>query len=241
MGSTGCMGVGKGYAAANDFLVREVSQDASKGTSFEVLKSSFVGSTWYAAVKVQTPPQPAYVIALIFKTCRRGGEFIYKDMEESMGPCEVDCPASIMKLLTPIEELERLGVSTSYAAEWRANVKAAAEKRAMARKSKSEFIDGQVVRFPNPLSFNKGKTMVDVATVRHFTRRNRRKLGFIAHENGDFLFRVRPGTLDGIIVVKNNEASPNAAAALVVAPPKFDPVAFLRGRAEDAGASVSAG
>lgn len=90
------------------------NQDGSN----EVLKSSFVGSTYYAAVKVQrtgeTPDQTSieYTIAAVVKTSCSQGEFCYKSMDETVGPGLSQCPPGILKLLTPIDELERLGVVT---------------------------------------------------------------------------------------------------------------------------------
>ena len=39
-------------------------------------------------------------------------------VDESMGPCEVNCPGRIMRLLSPIEDIPDPG----YAADWRARV-----------------------------------------------------------------------------------------------------------------------
>ena len=67
---------------------------------YEVLKSSMVGTTYYAAVKVKSSGE---VFAAVFLTSTNGYDFGYKDMEESMGPCSYDCPLSILKLLTKTE------------------------------------------------------------------------------------------------------------------------------------------
>src|SRR3546814_19605923 len=48
--------------------------------------------------------------------------FGYKDMDETMGPCEADCPARILDLLTPTDK--------EYAREWRARCCANLARRA---------------------------------------------------------------------------------------------------------------
>ncbi|MGB5083320.1 MAG: hypothetical protein WBO09_01670 [Methylocystis silviterrae] len=73
---------------------------------------------------------------------REGYIFGYKDMEESMGPCECECPSSILDLLTPTDN--------EYAQEWRA--------RCRARADKSPPRAGQTIVFEQPVSFSDGKT-----------------------------------------------------------------------------------
>ena len=89
--------------------------------SFEVLKSAMVGSVYYAAVRgikqcedngniYTTTP----VFAAVFLTSTDAKDyynFAYKDMDESCGPYNYDCPKSILDLLSPTEN--------EYANEWR--------------------------------------------------------------------------------------------------------------------------
>ena len=86
---------------------------------YEVLKSSMVGSTYYAAVKIttfatETEPEKVDVFAGIVLTAVNNKDyfnFSYKDMCESMGPCEDNCPKGILDLLTP--------TNSEYANAWR--------------------------------------------------------------------------------------------------------------------------
>lgn len=86
---------------------------------FEVLKSSMVGSTYYAAVKrtkfaTETEPELSQVFAAICLTSTNMKDyfnFAYKDMDESCGPYQCDCPKGILDLLSPTEN--------EYANEWR--------------------------------------------------------------------------------------------------------------------------
>jgi hypothetical protein len=104
-------------------------EDLNRG-HFDVLKSSMVGSTYYAAVKplkkyngnddngehiyIDIPEDEQRVFAVVFLTSTNMKDyfnFAYKDMDESCGPYQCDCPRSILDLLTPTEN--------EYAKEWR--------------------------------------------------------------------------------------------------------------------------
>lgn len=86
---------------------------------FEVLKSYMVGSTYYAAVKrtkfaTENEPEDSLVFAAIVLTSVNNKDyynFSYKDMDETVGPCQYGCPKSILDLLTPTK--------SKYANEWR--------------------------------------------------------------------------------------------------------------------------
>lgn len=94
-----------------------------------VLKSAMVGSTYYAAVETKKVTGERQVWAAIFLTCGKTRhdhtDWGYKDMDETMGPNEAKCPASILALLTPTD--------SQWANEWREkcrqNLAAAAAKR----------------------------------------------------------------------------------------------------------------
>ena len=97
---------------------------------YDVLKSSMVGSTYYAAVRplkkyggkdengstiaIDIPEEEQCVTAVIFLTSTDTKDyynFSYKDMVETMGPYRYDCPKNILDLLTPTDN--------EYANEWR--------------------------------------------------------------------------------------------------------------------------
>lgn len=81
----------------------------------EVLKSSMVGSTYYAAVRSFNKENGfECVTAAVCLTSTNNKDyynFAYKDMDESMGPYKYDCPKGILELLSPTEN--------EYALEWR--------------------------------------------------------------------------------------------------------------------------
>lgn len=89
---------------------------------YDVLKSSMVGSTYYAAVKplkkyggkdengntiaIDIPVEEQRVFAVVFLTStdrKDYFDFSYKDMSEDMGPYQCDCPKSILDLLSPTD------------------------------------------------------------------------------------------------------------------------------------------
>ena len=104
-------------------------KDGNLITTNRVLKSAMVGSTYYAAVESRSAWGARKVWASIFLTCGQTKHdhtaWGYKCMDESMGPNESKCPASILALLTPTD--------SQWANEWRErcrkNIAAAAERR----------------------------------------------------------------------------------------------------------------
>ena len=81
----------------------------------EVLKSSMVGSTYYAAIKsfnkTNGCEDVTAIVCLTSANTKDYYNFAYKDMDESMGPYKYDCPKGILDLLTPTDSI--------YANEWR--------------------------------------------------------------------------------------------------------------------------
>lgn len=75
---------------------------------YAVVKSAMVGSVYYAAVKTVDSDE---VWAAVFLTGVDGNEFYYKDMDETVIPCEHKCPKSILNILTPTDN--------QYANTWR--------------------------------------------------------------------------------------------------------------------------
>lgn len=92
---------------------------------YKVLKSSMVGSTYYAAVKplkkygadgqyADIPEEEQKVFAAVFLTSTNAKDyfnFSYKEMDETVGPCQQECPKAILDLLT--------STKNEYANNWR--------------------------------------------------------------------------------------------------------------------------
>lgn len=120
----------------NIFNQDMVTYDSDKVIGkFEVLKSAMVGSTYYAAVKrtkfeTETESEKSIVFAVVCVTRVDTKEYLnfsYKDMDETCGPYQHDCPKSILDLLTPTDN--------EYANEWRAacyrNIKRKQDKNSL--------------------------------------------------------------------------------------------------------------
>ena len=107
----------------------ESTVDGKVVSRHRVLKSAMVGSTYYAAVTTEKEGQPTKVWAAVFLTCGKGKDgtvWGYKDMDETMGPCQTKCPPSILALLTPTDE--------KWALEWREKCRQYAASKADERK-----------------------------------------------------------------------------------------------------------
>lgn len=93
-----------------------------------VLRSALVRMrTYYAAVEHIRAGKEREVFAIVCLVRynprdRDGYIFGYKDMDESMGPCEAECPTAILDLLTDTDK--------DYTRAWRARCRQAAETRA---------------------------------------------------------------------------------------------------------------
>ena len=99
------------------------------GDKCRVLKSAMVGATWYGACERTRPGRKPYVFAGVCLTrldSKEGYNFGYKDMDESCGPLQRDCPVSNLKMLSPSDD--------KYAVEWRKACRENAAKKAAARK-----------------------------------------------------------------------------------------------------------
>lgn len=126
------------------------SPDAAKDrpTGLRVLRSSMVGQVYYAAVQSYEAAGPKSVFAVVCLTrwnpkARDGHIFGYKDMDESCGPYEAQCPARILDLLTE--------PANDYAREWRE--KCRARLRLTERKLPKS---GDRLIFAEPIRFTDG-------------------------------------------------------------------------------------
>ena len=136
-------------------LTAKCNYDNERRT-LQALAAARVGNTVYMAIKsTDKATGESYVFAaviLISNTKKHG--FGYKDMDESMGPCQCDCPARIMRLLTPIADLP----SPGYAADWRARVEARNNAKRLQRARRQSLRIGSIVTLPSPATFPGGLT-----------------------------------------------------------------------------------
>lgn len=92
----------------NGKIDKKVELDEMFSRNQKILKSQMVGSTYFAAVQDESTKETWVTIVL---TQMQNGEFFYKDMDETVGPYNYNCPESILKLLSPTEN--------KLANEWR--------------------------------------------------------------------------------------------------------------------------
>ncbi|MBQ6128715.1 MAG: hypothetical protein IJI51_03555 [Lachnospiraceae bacterium] len=69
----------------------------------KVLKSSLVGSVYYAAVEITNEDKAPFVLGAVILTAIDGRNIGMKIIEETCGPCEDQCPIGILKLLSPTD------------------------------------------------------------------------------------------------------------------------------------------
>lgn len=151
-----------GHATPKAYLDAQFTYDRKydDGSTYamRVLESACVGNrVWYAATRVERSGQEPYVIALVClvrwtPNAKDGFLFAYKDMEESMGPCEAECPERILRRLTP--------TTNRHALDWRERCRA----RLRLRSRKIE--DGMRIRLAAPLTFTDGFVGSDFIVVK---------------------------------------------------------------------------
>ena len=89
------------------------------GNGVETLKRKFVGNNMWA---VQRTKDGITFACLYLIKGGRGQDWGYKDVDETMGPCQHDFPASWLDLLSP--------ALSDYAVSWRENVRKRAAEMA---------------------------------------------------------------------------------------------------------------
>lgn len=105
-----------------------------------LVASAMVGTQYYAAYRSKKTGE---VFAVVVITRTQGGEWGYKVMDESVEPYYYNCPAKILKLLTPTDQ--------PHANEWRQKCVQASVRKTLAKSLKN----GDVIKFDDQLSFGK--------------------------------------------------------------------------------------
>ena len=152
----------KDHSGPRQYLDAQFTYERPDAIS-KVLRSALVGMrVYYAAVeliRIATGAREVWAAICLVRynpRDREGYIFGYKDMEESMGPCECDCPESILNLLTPTDR--------EYAVQWRARCRENTAAR-RARAAKPSPRAGQVIVFDEPLSFADGRSFERLEVV----------------------------------------------------------------------------
>jgi hypothetical protein len=119
----------------------------SWGEDYEVLDSALVKrNTLYGAIRKKST-QEVFCAVFLIRWSRDYYNFSYKDMTEFAGPCEVECPKRIMKLLTPLDENNS---KNQFAIKWRKSVNEYWELRDMLKRK------DVCIKTKNPVEFTSG-------------------------------------------------------------------------------------
>ncbi len=164
-----------GFKTPSEYLDDQFTFDRAE-RSYRVLRSALVAMRrYYAAVeRIEKPSGERSVFAIVclvdYSPRNKDGHvFGYKDMAETVGLDEVDCPAAILDLLTPTD--------SKWAKEWRQNCRA--------RLAKPKPKAGQTLVLATPLQFSDGETLSRFRVVER-TRRNRKRIVFRGDNGGDY-------------------------------------------------------
>ena len=124
-----------------------------------VLRSALVKMrTYYAAVELLRPDRGREVVGIVCLVRynprdREGYVFGYKDLDETMGPLEAECPAAILDLLTPTDN--------THALAWREQCRAAAARR----RARPRLRNGWTLVFDEPVTFTDGASHARLEVV----------------------------------------------------------------------------
>ena len=174
----------EGHSGPRQYLDAQFTFERPDSIS-KVLRSALAGMrVYYAAVeqiRIATGAREVWAAICLVRYNPRDSEghiFGYKDMEESMAPCDCDCPAPILDLLTPTD--------AQHALQWRARCRenAAARRGKAARTSPGV---GQVIVFDEPLSFADGRSFQRPEVIAN--PRGHRTVLFRAHGSSS-LYRI---------------------------------------------------
>jgi hypothetical protein len=141
-----------GHASAKDYLDAQFTYEHTLeegGTrGLKVLASSCPHNrVWYAAAQAMTNGVGGEIFAIVCLVKwnprdKEGYIFGYKDMDETMGPCEANCPTRILALLTPTDN--------KHASQWRERCRQNAARR------QRKLTNGDRIRLDRPLTFTDG-------------------------------------------------------------------------------------
>jgi hypothetical protein len=132
-----------------DHLTRELCGDYLEIVDCTTIKGTFYAAVRYTQEKGMYPVGHTFGLVVLQRRQPRdsyGHNYYRKEIDETMGPNEAECPVRILDLLSPTD--------SEYAQEWRE----ACRKNATRKASLPKVKKGDVVQFAHPLSFNNGMT-----------------------------------------------------------------------------------
>jgi hypothetical protein len=188
------------------YLKAKYNYDCDTHT-LQTLDGARIGNTVYLAVKStvkKTSRSFVFAAVILIRNTKKDG-FGYKDMDESMGPCECNCPQRIMRLLSPTADIPHPG----YTADWRARVAAWHEEQRQRRQRRNSLHVGNIVTLPIEVRFSDGFTARSFR-VAHFCRRTPI---FEALDRPGFYCRLRSSTLANAEITQPQISVASAPAA----------------------------
>ena len=108
----------------------------------------------YQVLDKEKKPEKVVAIMCLIRYTRDHYNFGYKDMDETMGPYYYNCPARILKQLTPTDNETALA--------WRN----ACQERLDKRKARKKLKVGDMIRFDKALKFTDGSKLSDFIVVK---------------------------------------------------------------------------
>jgi len=150
----------KGRESVREFFEKQWNRETPE-LSQKILACYATWTTAYMAFEIKTP-EKREVVGVVCQLrhvprAKDGYNFGYKDMDETVGPCEFRCPATILALLTP--------TTHEYALDWRKRCQERIDKRAKAPSVKA----GDWVKFASPITFRGGETLDTLQWVKGST------------------------------------------------------------------------
>lgn len=141
MGWTGCHynGLLKTNAQKKIAIRERFGNDPEWGI---ILKDALVGNTYYGAVKYTKTGEVFALIVLISVDNKDYFNLNYKEMCDTSGPFQTDCPVGILSLLSPTEN--------EVALKWRENCRVKAKQRNI------KFKNGDIIEFDHSIKFRSG-------------------------------------------------------------------------------------
>ena len=188
------------------YLKAKYNYDCDTHT-LQTLDGGRVRNTIYLAVKStdkKTRCSFVFAAVILISNTRKHG-FGYKDMDETMGPCECDCPQRIMHLLSPLDEIPHPG----YTAEWRARVAARHDERHQQRQRRNSLRIGSTVTLQTAVRFPGGATATAFC-VAYFRRKTPI---FLSLDGPEFYCRLTAATLAAATI---SELRPAAESVLKI-------------------------
>ena len=175
-----------------------------------LVKASKVGSTWYAAAKVESlyaapledrtyviDKDGSFTFGAVFLTRYDDGCWGYKDMEESAGPCESRAPLSILNFLSELKDPD------SYAHAWR--------QRCRDWAAIPDYAEGDKIMLASPVTLSDGSNC-QIVTATHYRRGHQKRRYYRIEETGS-LVRLSKASLAGSKLICREIAEGSAVLA----------------------------